>query len=78
MFFSSIARMVAGATAVAGAKPTLAGNHHVAAVRARETLRHLAAAGISDADEQHALLVRRSHSFSRNRLCTRASLVSSG
>ena len=33
-------------------------NHHVAAVRPREALRHLAAAGIADTDEQHALLAR--------------------
>ena len=33
--------------------------HHVRAVGARERLRHLAAAGISDAHEQHPLLRRR-------------------
>src|ERR1017187_9370227 len=53
-------------------------NHDVAAERARESLRHLAAAGIADTDEQNTLLTRGSHSFSRNRLCTRTSLVSSG
>src|ERR1035441_2028847 len=53
-------------------------NHDVAAERARESLRHLAAAGIADTDKQHTLLMRRSHSFSRNRLWTRTSLVSSG
>src|SRR5450432_4048202 len=42
------------------------GRHHaVRAKRARETFRHLAAAGVADTDEQNALLVPLVHSFSR-------------
>src|SRR5450432_1431868 len=49
-----------------GRKHARRGRHHaVRAKRARETFRHLAAAGVADTDEQNALLVPLVHSFSR-------------
>ena len=48
------------------------------AISPREAFRHLAAARVSDTNEQDLLLGVRGHNLSRNRQCTRASEVSSG
>src|ERR1035441_8418426 len=60
-----------------GTQPRAGGDQDIAAVGAREGLRHLAAAGVTDAHEEDSFQLA-AHSFSRNSAWTRVSRVNSG